>query len=364
MRLRLPLVAVLALPFLTSAIAAAPPPRLAVVGVASEPSSGPPTGASIAALRSEVNEHPDDRTRRVALVRSLVRAHDLDGALAEAKAWRAKDAYSLVAVRALGDVHMERGERAEAERVYSAIVELLPRDPDAQRSLATLLKQRGDLAGAEGRLRAAVASRPDDARLLFELADVEQRLGKTEAAERFARVIEAKETSEQIRHPAKTRLAQMLGQERREAKTKGDGAKADALGKRIDALGLPGGVENDIHVYLTWDTDRTDVDLWVTTPEGERVWYEHKQGKNGAALHDDVTTGYGPESFTAKRALPGVYGISVNYFGGRRGAFPEARGEVVVVLDEGRPTEERRTFPYRLFAEKETVDVARIEVAK
>jgi thioredoxin-like negative regulator of GroEL len=319
--------------------------------------------APVDELRHEVEAHPDDRTKRVALVRGLVMARDLDGALAEAKSWRAKDAYNLVAVRALGDVYMERGEKEEAERVYSAIVELLPRDTDAQRSLATLLKQRGDLPAAEARLHAAVDSRPDDARILFELADVELRMGKNApATERLVKVIDAKETSEQIRHPAKLRLAQLLAEERREAKAKGDAPKGAELSKRIEALGLQGGLENDIHVYLTWDTDRTDVDLWVTTPVGEKVFYSHRQGASGEALYDDVTTGYGPESFTVKAAARGEYVVQVNYFGGRRGAFPEARGEVLVVLDEGRPTEKKTVLPYRLFAEKDTVTVARIKV--
>jgi tetratricopeptide (TPR) repeat protein len=336
-------------------------PGLSLTPVATE--SKPRTSISVPQLRADVAEHPDDRAKRVALVRGLLQTKDLDGALTEAKAWRAKDAYNLVAVRALGDVYMERGEREQAERVYSSIVELLPRDTDAQRSLATLLKQRGDLAAAEDRLEEAVRSRPDDARILFELADVEQRLGKkAPATERLAKVIEAKETSEQIRHPAKLRLAQLLAEERRAAKAKGDAAEGEALTKRIDALGLSGGLENDIHVYLTWDTDRTDVDLWVTTPAGEKVFYGHKSGAGGEALYDDVTTGYGPESFTAKAAAAGTYLVEVNYFSGHRGAFPEARGEVIVVLDEGRPTERKTVLPYRLFAEKDTVTVGRITV--
>jgi Flp pilus assembly protein TadD len=319
--------------------------------------------SKIAALRKDVEEHPDDRTKRVGLVRALLMEKDMAGALAEARAWRAKDAYNLVAVRALGDVHMERGEKAEAERVYSAIVELLPHDTDAQRSLATLLKQRGDLTGAEARLQAAIDSRPEDARLLFELADVEQRLGKKDlATDRLVKVIGMKETSEQIRHPAKLRLAQLLGEERRQAKARRDLAAEAGLTKRIDDLALQGGLENDVHVYLTWDTDRTDVDLWVTTPAGEKIFYSHRQGRGGEALYDDVTTGYGPESFTAKHAAAGDYVVQVNYFGGRRGAFPEARGEVIVVLDEGRATEKKQVLPYRLFAEKDTVTVARIKV--
>src|SRR5258705_13975545 len=120
-------------------------------------------------------------------------------------------------------------------------------------------------------------------------------------------------------------MGQLYGELRRSAKASGDETKAKALGSKLDALDLKGGAENDIHVYLTWDTDRTDVDLWVTTPSGEKVFYSHRGGKGGEALYDDVTSGYGPESFTAKDAASGDYLVQVNYFAGRRGAFPEAR---------------------------------------
>jgi tetratricopeptide (TPR) repeat protein len=338
---------------------------LTLTAVDSEPKNGQkkPSVSELAAMRAAIAEHPDDRTKRLALVRALVASRDLDGALAEAQTWRAKDAYNLVAVRALGDVYMERGNKEDAERVYSAIVELLPRDADAQRALATLLKQRGDLPAAMARLQAALEARPDDPRLLFELADVELRLGKNDLAlDRLTKVIDAKGTSEQIRYPAKQRLGQLYGEMRRNAKASGDVTKAKALGQKLDALSLKGGLENDVHVYLTWDTDRTDVDLWVTTPAGEKVFYSHKEGKGGESLFDDVTNGYGPESFTAKSAEQGEYKIEVNYFSAHRGAFPEARGEVIVVLDEGRPGERKQVLPYRLFAEGQTVTVAKVRV--
>jgi Flp pilus assembly protein TadD len=343
----------------------APPPRvLSIVPLDSEPKGiQTPSAEELASLGRDVQEHPDDRAKRLSLVRGLLGAKDLDGALAQAKAWRAKDAYNLVAVRALGDVYMDRGAKEDAERVYSSIVELLPRDPDAQRALATLLKQRGDLAAAKTRLLAAVDGRPGDSRLLFELADVELRLGQTDSAtQRLEAVIAAEDTPQQIRYPAKQRLGQILGEARRNAETSGDEAKAKALTGRIDALDLQGGLQNDIHVFLTWDTDRTDVDLWVTTPRGEKVFYSHRKGAGGEALFDDVTTGYGPESFTAKSAQAGEYLVQVNYYSAHRGAFPEARGEVVVVLDEGRKGEAKHVLPYRLFAEKQTVNVAKIRV--
>lgn len=356
--------------FLTpSGARAAPPHTLTMDVVDCEPTvTGAARGtaasdAELATLRAGVADSPEDRTKRVALVRGLMTAGDLDGALAEAKRWRARDAYNLVAVRTLGDVYAERGEREDADRVYSAIVELLPRDPDAQRALATLLKQRGDLAGASARLAAALEERPHDTRFLFELADVELRLGKSDdALARLREVVDANDASEQIRYPAKQRLGQIYGEMRRQARAAGDDARAGELTAAVDALHLNGGLENDVHIYLTWDTDRTDVDLWVTTPAGEKVFYGHKAGKGGESLFDDVTTGYGPESFTAKTAHPGEYEVKVNYYSAHRGAFPEARGEVMVVLDEGRASEQKRVFPYRLFAEKQTVTVATIHV--
>jgi tetratricopeptide (TPR) repeat protein len=340
------------------------PRALTLQAVDSEPrDASRPSAADLDRLGQDVHQDPEDRGKRIAQVRALMAAKDLDGALAAATAWRAKDAYNLVAVRSLGDVLMERGDREQAERVYSAIVELLPRDPDAQRSVATILKQRGDLEGAYQRLLAASSSRPGDPRLLFELGDVELRLGLTDAAAaRFEAVIAGTETPEQIRYPAKQRLGQILGEARRSTKAKGDAAAAKVLSDRLDGLALPGGLENDLHVYLTWDTDRTDVDLWVTTPAAEKIFYSHKHGSGGEALYDDVTTGYGPESFSARTAAVGVYTVQVNYFSAGRTAFPEARGEVVVVLDEGRPTEHKATLPYRLFAEKQTVTVARVVV--
>lgn len=337
--------------------------RLTVTRVDSEPHDrARPSPAELDALRAAVAENPKLRDARFGLTRALMTSGDWDGAEREAENWREHDAYNLVVVRLLGDIQTERGDKERARRTYSAIVELLPRDVQARRALATVLKQAGDFEGARDQLLAALAI-TDDRRTAFELADVEYRLGLPDAATRFQAIADAPDVPEAVRYPARQRLAQIAAHERLAAEARGDGARVAELDQRIAALGIHGGVENDIKVFLSWDTDRTDIDLWVTTPRGETVMYSHREGAGGEALFDDVTTGYGPESFTAHTASPGVYTVAVDYFGARPGAFTEARGEVTVVLDEGRVSERRSVFPYRLFAAKDHVTVARIRVA-
>ncbi|MET0551696.1 MAG: DUF2135 domain-containing protein [Vicinamibacteria bacterium] len=336
---------------------------LTLTKVAAEAERAPVDNDALAALERKVQQEPKDRAARLTLVRGLVTAGRLDDALAAARDWRAHDAYNLVAVRSVGDVYAERGERERARRAYSSVVELLPNDARAQRALVGVLKQSGDLAAAYERLTAASVLAPSDQRLAFERADTAERLGRPEEARTlFRAVVEAKDAPESVRYPAKQRLAQLLGGERRRALVAGDAAAGDALLAEMGALGLSGGTVNDIKVYLTWDTDRSDVDLWVQNPRGEKVFYSHKRGAAGDALFDDVTNGYGPESYSARQAEAGQYRISVNYYGTSRDAFAEARGEVTVVLHEGTAEEERHVLPYRLHQTGQTVSVASIEV--
>jgi Flp pilus assembly protein TadD len=338
---------------------------LTVAGVDTQPSEGreKPSEADLRALEKAVADAPEDRVHRFDHVRALIAAGKLEDAAAAARAWREKDAYNLVVIRLLGDIYTELGDRDRAQRTYSAVVELMPGDPEAQRALATVLKQGGNLEAAHERLRAATVLRPDDVRIGFELADVAQRLGRVgEATDRFEKIVGNDKTVEAVRYPAKQRLGQIYAATRRDALAKGDRTSADLAQRSIEKLGLKGGTANDLKVYLTWDTDRTDVDLHVVNPAKETVNYQHRTGRFGEALYDDVTTGYGPESFTAQTAVPGLYEVKVNYFGTSRQTFTEARGEVVVITREGTANERRQVFPYRLFKRGQTVTVARIEV--
>jgi tetratricopeptide (TPR) repeat protein len=351
---------------LFAAVAQAQPdsPQLTVSSVASEPSRRTRlTDDELEQLREAAQKNPKLRDPHFNLTRALMARGDLTGAHEEAASWREHDAYNLVVVRLLGDIESEQGDSARARRTYSSIVELLPRDVQARRALATVLKQSGDLQGARLQLLAALDIAVDQ-HTVFELADVEYRLGLPEARGRFRSIVDAVDAPEAVRYPARQRLVQIAAREKREAEARGEAGTVAKLAQEIEQLAVNGGVENDIKVFLSWDTDRTDIDLWVTTPSGEKVFYGAKVGKDGEQLFDDVTTGYGPESFTAHTAAAGTYTVAIDYFGARPGAFKEARGEIIVVLNEGRKNETRKAFPYRLFEEKDNVTVAQIHVTQ
>lgn len=73
----------------------------------------------------------------------------------------------------------------------------------------------------------------------------------------------------------------------------------------------------DLRVVLSWDSDNSDMDLWVTDPNGERVFYGNRLSYQGGQMSRDFTGGYGPEQFSLRRAKPGRYKVEANYFGSR-----------------------------------------------
>ncbi|HEU0152527.1 MAG TPA: VIT domain-containing protein [Arenimonas sp.] len=88
---------------------------------------------------------------------------------------------------------------------------------------------------------------------------------------------------------------------------------------RADLSALPPALHRNqplaLRAVLTWDSDNTDMDLWVTQPDGERSYYGNQATVAGGLLSEDFTGGYGPEEYGIRRALPGTYRIEVDFFG-------------------------------------------------
>ncbi len=104
---------------------------------------------------------------------------------------------------------------------------------------------------------------------------------------------------------------------------------------------------------LAWDTDNTDIDLWVKDPHGEWVSYQNKLSRQGGRNTTDVTQGYGPEVFSLRKAVPGTYEVHAKYYGSHR-----------QVLGNGTSVMMRLTTGFGTKAEKHQDVIRRLEEAK
>ena len=119
----------------------------------------------------------------------------------------------------------------------------------------------------------------------------------------------------------------------------------------------------DLRVVLAWDSDNSDMDLWVTDPNGEKCYYGNRNTFQGGLLSDDFTGGYGPEEFVLKDAKPGKYKVEANFFGDRQQIVTGAT-TLNLRLSSGWGTSRRKdeTVTLRLSGRSETVFVGEFEV--
>jgi uncharacterized protein YfaP (DUF2135 family) len=116
----------------------------------------------------------------------------------------------------------------------------------------------------------------------------------------------------------------------------------------------------DMKVILTWDKDKTDIDLWVTDPEGEKCYYANRNTGIGGLLDLDNTSGFGPETFTLPKAISGNYLISAHYYGNRSRIVVPVNVKLEVVLYPGTPKEVRKVYSTFIKKTNDAADVANI----
>lgn len=117
--------------------------------------------------------------------------------------------------------------------------------------------------------------------------------------------------------------------------------------------GGQGGTAARLRILLSWDSDNTDLDLHVITPDGGHAWYGQRALANGAAIDVDVTTGYGPEIFATPTPLPGQYLVYLNYYGGgyyradndtHAAQSPLTVATITIISAEGTVNEKQQSF--------------------
>lgn len=97
--------------------------------------------------------------------------------------------------------------------------------------------------------------------------------------------------------------------------------------------------KKDMMVYITWNTDETYVDLYVTEPSKEVCSYHNQATDKDGIMTEDVE-GLGPVLYYADKAQKGVYDIKINYYNEReQRASTKTRVYVVIYRNWGKPNE-------------------------
>ncbi len=119
----------------------------------------------------------------------------------------------------------------------------------------------------------------------------------------------------------------------------------------------------DLRVALSWDADNTDIDLWVSDPNGEKAYYGNRISYQGGRMSQDYTGGYGPETFSLKHAKPGKYTVEANFYGHNQQIVAGATTlQLKLTTRFGTREAKEQTVTLRLKGRSEVVQVGEFEV--
>ena len=174
------------------------------------------------------------------------------------------------------------GEQDRAIEMFEAVAEAEPGRPQPLRSLALALAKRSES-------RPAAQARGDLARAIDLLTQVIMTPwdGDYEGIELIA----------------------LMEVNRLIPRYRAIGGTDVPLDERLIAL-----LDVDVRVAIEWNTEETDLDLWVDEPNGERADYSNDETRIGGRISNDMTDGYGPEEYLLRRAPNGTFTIRADVY--------------------------------------------------
>jgi Vault protein inter-alpha-trypsin domain len=235
-----------------------------------------------------------------------------------------------------------------AVRILSELAEAYPDDSALLRILARILDGWNERETARLLLQHALEVAASERQTWRELVLLEARLGNDAAIEQIAAAAVA--TDALIREEIVKEVTPLLDRWR----------------------ALPRNASHDLRLHdgaalqvdVMWDTNYSDVDLYVTEPGGEKVMYQHRKSAQDGLLHADITTGYGPEIYTVPRPAAGAYEIAVDYYATDDTEVAFETLVHAVVHQRTRSGVDRREYILLLTKGKEHRIVATVEVGK
>ncbi len=287
--------------------------------------------ARLNVLRALVRRFGDDLDLALLLLDAAVTADDRPEVRRTATRLR-NDPRTDARVRtAVGEALLSIGDEAEARRTFSEIVEFAPDDPFARRRLGDIALAHGWADEAYRQYQTLAAQLADAPEILLRLAAAARGAGRLDEALRLAeRVVTQAEPGAQgtITEAAAAWIALELALAGSEPSVSRDTLSAlRARWRRSPAARSAGA----LRVALRWSHPDDDAELWITLPD------------EPARRADLVASTFPLEAVTLLEA-PARFGVEVRRGGGAR---PRGQAELVVLWDEGRPTERVVRHPLR-----------------
>ncbi len=322
---------------------------------------------AVALLAPGTTRSPDTEQSPGSQITIAVKAWQADAPyLARLRSAEAPDVYAIYLdqrpdyARSVGfyldvaDQLLERGQKALALRVLSNLAEMDLDNRHVLRVLGYRLLQAGE---------------PGLAIPVFEkvlrIADYEPQsfrdLGNAlAAAERGQEAIDA--LAEVVLRPWDSRFAEIELIALAELNAIAATSKAALDTSRLDPR-LRRNLPLDLRVVLTWDADNSDMDLWVTDPNGEKCYYSNQHTYQGGRMSDDFTGGYGPEEYSLRVAKKGRYKVEVDYYGDRQQSVAGPTSlQLRFTTKFGTAVAQDKLVSLRLKDEKENVLVGEFDV--
>jgi tetratricopeptide (TPR) repeat protein len=251
-------------------------------------------------LRDEPYAGGDERLRAELAYREARRAHKDDVLVYEAVARK----------RALS------GDTWGAVRALSSPVELRPKDAEALRLVGYGLLALGQYAAATELFEHVRLDRPFEPQSYLEEALALDAAGKPAEAARDWEIVLARAWSRddaQVKKVAAYHYGRMLAALARHHRLEREAPLLEARRRELAELASQEAIDYQLTTH--WNSDGTDIDLWVMEPSGEKCFYQHMNTRLGGHLFWDITDGLGPELYQARQAAPGTYFVVVHYYG-------------------------------------------------
>jgi hypothetical protein len=252
---------------------------------------------------------------------------------------------------------------AGAVRVLSSIVEEFPSRSDALRLVGYRLLALEQPGAAARLFRRVQDSRPFEPHSYRDLARSLEDSGRFGLAAVQYEIVLAGNWHNRFRDSLKEVTLEEYASMMRQAIRKQAVSKelANHFGERLEYL-VKVKTQSDLRVTISWNTDATDVDLWVIEPDGTKCFYSHNRTKNGGELSQDQTQGYGPERYQVAKALPGTYTIYAHYFRVNPNLLAgETHVNVIVTEFAGTPQERSQRHTVVLKKNSEQAEVCKVK---